>query len=92
MQKSDDLKNDERENRKAEFLKTKTGSADNRNIAKQKAAHGRKAIISKTKRKTAEQAEMRSHWQKRMIFENYKDRQHWRDKCGFWKTKRISAH
>lgn len=20
------------------------------------------------------------------------DRQHWRDKCGFWKTKRISAH
>ncbi|MBQ7674373.1 MAG: hypothetical protein IJT36_07670 [Alphaproteobacteria bacterium] len=22
-----------------------------------------------------------------MVFENYKDRQHWRDKCGFWKTK-----
>lgn len=25
--------------------------------------------------------------QKIMVFENYSDRQHWHDKCEFWKTK-----
>lgn len=63
-----DFKNDRSENRKAEFLKTKTGTADNHRFQKPKGK--------------------RQNRQKRMVFENYKDRQHWRDKCGFWKIKK----
>lgn len=36
---------------------------------------------------------MRSHWRRKSWYlKTIHDRQYWRDKCGFWKTKRISAH